>query len=281
MNMIDKLIKYEESQVGYIEKASNKDLESKVGPNVGDKNYTKYSQDLIEKVGKPFMNRVPWCVNFQNDSFIKVFDVEMAKKLLYVWTMSCGELKQAFIRHKRFFKDGQVGDLVIFEWYKTVNSKGKKELRRHIGLVYKADKNYIYTIEGNTSCKIKPKKQDEEEEVIENGGGVFKKSYSRKHTKICGYCRPNYVVAPTPVLKREKKNAPEQVKLLQEELNGLGYTDAEGKVLDIDGSFGRRTEEAVKSFQKAEELVVDGSYGPKTAAMLKSVLTEEAEKDGR
>ena len=268
MNMIDKLIKYEESQVGYIEKASNKDLESKVGPNVGDKNYTKYSQDLIEKVGKPFMNRVPWCVNFQNDSFIKVFGVEMAKKLLYVWTMSCGELKQAFIRHKRFFKDGQVGDLVIFEWYKTVNSKGKKELRRHIGLVYKADKNYIYTIEGNTSCKIKPKKQDEEEEVIENGGGVFKKSYSRKHTKICGYCRPEYpkeIHIAKPVLKRGSKGT--EVKYLQKNLN-----QAINAKLDIDGSFGAKTEKAVKDFQKKYKLEVDGSYGRLTHAKMVEVL---------
>ena len=266
MDMIEKLIKYEESQVGYLEKASNKDLEPKEGPNVGDKNFTKYSQDLIEKIGKPFMNGAPWCVNFQDASFVQVFGVEQAKKLLYVWTMSCGELKQAFINHKRFFKEGQVGDLVIFEWYVTKN--GKKELHRHIGLVYKADKNYIYTIEGNTSCKTKPKKQGEDEEVIENGGGVFKKSYSRKHAKICGYCRPEYpeeTHIAKPVLKKGAKG--QEVKYLQQNLN-----QAINAKLDVDGSFGSKTEQAVKDFQKKYKLAVDGSYGPKTAAKMTEVI---------
>lgn len=260
MSMIDKLIKYEESQVGYLEKESNKDLEPKEGPNVGDNNYTKYAKDLIEKVGKPFANGKPWCVILQDDSFVNVFGVEQAKKLLYVWTMSCGELKNAFINHKRFFKEGQVGDLVIFEWYKTVNSKGKKELRRHIGLVYKADKNYIYTIEGNTSGKSN--------DVIENGGGVFKKSYSRNHAKICGYCRPAYpeeVHIAKPVLKKGAKG--QEVKYLQQNLN-----QAIKAKLDIDGSFGSKTEQAVKDFQKKYKLVVDGSYGPKTAAKMTEVI---------
>ena len=34
--------------------------------------------------------------------------------------------------------------------------------------------------------------------------------------------------------------------------------------LNIDGSFGPATEEAVKDFQKKEKLEVDGSYGPAT-----------------
>ena len=33
---------------------------------------------------------------------------------------------------------------------------------------------------------------------------------------------------------------------------------------DIDGSFGPKTDTAVKSFQKANGLTVDGSVGPKT-----------------
>lgn len=263
-----KVLSIAEKEVGYIEKESNKDLEPKAGSNAGDGNYTKYARDLIEAVGKPFMNGVPWCVIFIFWCFLIAYGVEEAKRLLHRWTMSCTELMTSFKARGQFKDSPQVGDIVIFGWK---DSKGVQH--RHTGLVYKVDIYYIYTIEGNTSGKANT--------VIENGGGVFKKSYRRNNPRIEGYCRPDYIVIPTPVLKRGKKNAPEQVKLLQEELNGLGYTDAEGKVLDIDGSFGRRTEEAVKSFQKAEELVVDGSYGPKTAAMLKSVLTEEAEKDGK
>ena len=259
MDMIEKLIKYEESQVGYLEKASNKDLEPKEGPNVGDKNYTKYSQDLIEKIGKPFMNGVPWCVNFQDDSFVEVFGVEQAKKLLHVWTMSCTELLNAFSGTKEVPEIPQAGDLVIFQ-----NSKGS----RHIGLIYKVDQQRIYTIEGNTSAASN--------DVIMNGGGVFKKSYLKKNSKIYMYLRPQYVVVPQPVLKRTKVNPRSEVRLLQEELNGLGYVGKDGKKLAVDGSFGANTEYAVKDFQKVNGLAVDGSYGPRTAAMLYSILSEEA-----
>lgn len=267
MDMIEKLIKYEESQVGYLEKASNKDLEPKEGPNVGDKNYTKYSQDLIEKIGKPFMNGAPWCVNFQDDCYVNVFGVEMAKKLLHVWTMSCTELIRHFKDPDEVPENPKAGDLVIFQ-----NAKGD----RHIGLIYKVDQSHIYTIEGNTKCNTKPKAKDEEEEVIMNGGGVFKKSYLKKNSKIYMYLRPQYVVVPQPVLKRTKVNPRSEVRLLQEELNGLGYVGKDGKKLAIDGSFGANTEYAVKDFQKVNGLAVDGSYGPRTAAMLYSILSEEA-----
>ena len=113
MDMIEKLIKYEESQVGYLEKASNKDLDPKVGSNVGDRNYTKYSQDLIEKIGKPFMNGVSWCVIFQMDSFVRVFGVEQAKKLLHVWTMSCTELIRHFKDPDEVPENPKAGDMLV------------------------------------------------------------------------------------------------------------------------------------------------------------------------
>lgn len=53
------------------------------------------------------------------------------------------------------------------------------------------------------------------------------------------------------------------VKALQILLNGYGYSC--GKV---DGSFGAKTLEAVKAFQKAKGLTVDGSVGAKTWAAL-------------
>ena len=52
-----------------------------------------------------------------------------------------------------------------------------------------------------------------------------------------------------------------EVKELQIKLNALGYTDDDGNRLELDSSFGRRTEEAVKSFQRANKLVVDGVVG--------------------
>lgn len=73
-----------------------------------------------------------------------------------------------------------------------------------------------------------------------------------------------------PTVKRGSKG--DAVKELQEDLNTLGYTDSNNAKLDIDGSFGARTEQAVKKLQKANGLVVDGSCGPKTWAKIDELL---------
>ncbi len=48
------------------------------------------------------------------------------------------------------------------------------------------------------------------------------------------------------------------VKMLQTWLNKVGYP------LDVDGSFGPATLNAVKSFQKSNNLIIDGFAGPNT-----------------
>lgn len=57
------------------------------------------------------------------------------------------------------------------------------------------------------------------------------------------------------------------VRALQYALNSLGYGNSGTKSLD--GSFGRRTENAVKAFQKATGLTQDGRVGRKTKAKFK------------
>lgn len=54
-----------------------------------------------------------------------------------------------------------------------------------------------------------------------------------------------------------------QVKKLQGNLNAVGAR-AHGERLELDGSFGALTKEAVKNFQRAEKITVDGSYGKQT-----------------
>lgn len=53
-----------------------------------------------------------------------------------------------------------------------------------------------------------------------------------------------------PVLRKGIKDEKDAVKSLQILLNGKGYRDSEGLPLSIDGSFGSKTDYAVKSFQK-------------------------------
>lgn len=58
------------------------------------------------------------------------------------------------------------------------------------------------------------------------------------------------------------------VRRLQQRLNALGIRDAEGLPLVEDGDFGRRTREAVESFQRDHGLEADGRVGRDTRAAL-------------
>lgn len=60
----------------------------------------------------------------------------------------------------------------------------------------------------------------------------------------------------------------EQVRQLQQALIGLGYMEG-----TADGSYGPKTREAVRSFQRAYGLGADGSAGPDTMTALKNAVT--------
>lgn len=45
MQELEKVLQVANNEVGYLEKASNSNLDSKTG-NAGDKNYTKYARDM-------------------------------------------------------------------------------------------------------------------------------------------------------------------------------------------------------------------------------------------
>lgn len=72
----------------------------------------------------------------------------------------------------------------------------------------------------------------------------------------------NGVNVTLPILKRGSKG--EETKTVQRLLKAMGYTDSSGKALEIDGSFGSKTEYAVKAFQRAEKISADGAIGPDT-----------------
>ncbi len=60
----------------------------------------------------------------------------------------------------------------------------------------------------------------------------------------------------------ERGSEGRSVRVLQEALVELGYE------IDVDGDFGRATEQAVLAFQEANDLDVDGVVGPNTWAAL-------------
>lgn len=74
MNNVDKVIKIAKAEVGYLEKKSNKDLDSKTA-NAGRANYTKYGKWIG-------MNGDYWCASFVCWCFYKAYGNDLGKKLL-------------------------------------------------------------------------------------------------------------------------------------------------------------------------------------------------------
>ncbi|MDD7412271.1 MAG: hypothetical protein SOU13_13050 [Eubacteriales bacterium] len=87
---VNRVLSVAEAEVGYLEKASNKNLDGKT-ENVGDKNYTKYARDLDAIPG--FYNGhkqgYAWCDVFVDWCFVTAYGRDAALKLL------CQPLKSA------------------------------------------------------------------------------------------------------------------------------------------------------------------------------------------
>lgn len=276
--MLEKVLSVLESWVGYLEKASDKDLEHKTA-NAGKKNYTIFAKMYHEYTGENYQGQA-WCAMFISVCFVLAFDLEKAKELL------CGKLYSYCPYGMKAFKDkGQLyttpkaGDIVFF----LTNGVAK-----HTGFVRKVSGNIFYTIEGNTSGASG---------VVPNGGGVCKKSYTVNSNMRFG--RPNYSETQATY------NATEWVRALQTAIDVLvdgkagSKTHAacpllkvgsEGEVVRLmqqrlgehfniavsggyDGYFGSGTLAAVKAFQEAKGLTVDGEVGPQTWRALLEIET--------
>ena len=156
-----------EEEIGYLEKKSNSQLDSKTA-NAGSGNYTKYWRDIA-----PSYQAQPWCAGFVTWCFTRAFGKDNAKKLLkhypYVYCPTLGGL---FTRHA----NPEKGDIVIFYRGGTF---------AHTGIVTKVQGDKFWTIEGNTSGASG---------IIANGGGVCAKSYYNSQLPGTKFCRPDYSI---------------------------------------------------------------------------------------
>jgi hypothetical protein len=174
MNAIDKLIQIAKNEIGYLEKASNSQLDSKTA-NAGENNYTKYWRDI-----KPDYQGQPWCAAFISWCMMKAFGLDTAKKLLKHWPyVYCPTMADLFTLNS----NPKAGDIVIF--------KHNGEFT-HTGIVIKVSGDRFWTVEGNTSGGST---------IIANGGGVCQKSYYNSNLPGTKFCTPNYslVKDTTPV----------------------------------------------------------------------------------
>lgn len=275
--MVNKLIQTALAEVGYLEKRSNSQLDGKTA-NAGRNNFTKYARDLdaIPNFYNGKKQGVYWCDVFVDWCFVQAFGAETAKKLLGQPDKSSGAGCVFSVRYfeamGQFHKNPKPGDQIFFS-----DSSGDAG---HTGIVYKVDSQNVYTVEGNTSGASG---------VIDNGGGVCKKSYSLTYPRIIGYGRPDYnsvlheepdeTKEPIPVTTKKGgftmemrvlKNGckGDDVRALQILLIGNGFSCGSW---GADGNFGNATEMAVKNYQKAKRLQVDGKAGPETMRSLLGV----------
>lgn len=272
MNAVERVIAVAEAEIGYLEKKSNKDLDSKTG-NAGSANYTKYNRDMKAWAKSAGLND-QWCQNFVDWVFVTAFGLELAKKLIYTFTNYTPTGSGAFKKKDRYIRRGKGkpkrGDVIYF----FNSSKGRIG---HVGIVYKVTSSKVYTIEGNTSGAST---------LVTNGGGVRKKSYSLTSSYIDGYGSVDYSVtdgsdytAPeTTVLKlgdRVLENGSEgdDVKEMQQALIGLGYSCGS---YGADGEFGDMTEMAVRAFQAGKGLKQTGKYDAETHAALMATLDRKS-----
>lgn len=167
MTAIEKLISIAKNEVGYLEKKSNSNLDSKTA-NAGSNNYTKYWRDI-----KPSYQGQPWCAAFVTWCMVQAFGQEKTAKLLkhypYVY---CPTMASLFTLNA----NPKVGDIVIF--------KNGGEFT-HTGIVISVSGDYFQTIEGNTSGGSS---------IVANGGGVCQKGYYNSNLPGTKFCTPDYSI---------------------------------------------------------------------------------------
>lgn len=168
----DDVISIALGEVGYCEKASNYDLDSKEA-NAGHNNYTKYARDLWN--ADPHFYQGPkqgydWCAVFVDWCIYNAcgWDSNYAQAVKYYtgpYGAGCQFAAEYYKAAGQWYHDPQPGDQIFF---------GYNGSFQHTGLVEKVVDNVVYTIEGNSNDMVQ------------------KRSYSTYDIYIIGYGRPKY-----------------------------------------------------------------------------------------
>ena len=191
MTAVEKLLAIARAELGYQEKRSNAQLDSP-SANSGSANYTKYARD-IDAI--PFFyngkkQSFAWCDVFVDWVFVETFGAEIALRLLCQPQKStgagCTYSARFYQSAGRWFKTPEPGDQIFF----TRDSSTSY----HTGIVERVDGSTVYTIEGNTSPAYG---------VVDNGGGVYRKSYPKASQLILGYGRPDWNLVPETRTSRQ------------------------------------------------------------------------------
>lgn len=164
---IQAAIKIAKAEVGYFEKKSNANLDSKTA-NAGTANYTKYWRDV-----DPSNQAAPWCACFISWVYMKAFGKTTAAKLLKHWPyISVPQLSGLFTH----YATPKVGDIFMYH---------NGSVFSHTGLVIAVSGDKFVTIEGNTN---------DGSGVVAEGIGVYQKTRYNSQLPGSKFARPNYSI---------------------------------------------------------------------------------------
>ncbi len=175
------------SQVGYTEGNSEAGFSGTTG---GYSNYTEFNYNAGD-YGSGYGGDYSWCAAFMSFSLYQsgatdhgTWD-DMCRENKYqsgyVWReIGCGNWTNQ-LRYFGMYKYSayhggnyipQYGDLIFFSWSSLTYDED------HVGMVIYCDGSTVWTVEGNTS---------DQEGLVDNGGGVYVKSYDIDYECISGY----------------------------------------------------------------------------------------------
>lgn len=275
MNEREKVLSVARAQINYVEKESNKNLDSKTA-NAGDENYTKYARDFDTKYTTFYNGKkqgAAWCDIWVDWCFVEALGEKRALEILCQPKKSCGAgcgWSADYYKAKgRFGKEPRVGAQIFFQ-----DSDGDP---CHTGLVTKVGTKHVYTIEGNTSSAPG---------VVANGGAVAEKKYYLDSDYIYGYGYPDYEDIEEITEEKPKENSKINEEVLEWQKAAIedGF---EFPLFGADGEWGPECErvaskaivmmrsdgyyypELTKIVQRAVGATVDGKCGPKTRSKIR------------
>lgn len=172
-NMAADLVAVAATQVGYCEG-------SLAGTVAGSNNLQKYGQWYDNNVDYIGVTRAAWCAAFvswcANQAGIPSSIITYHAYCPYGvnWFKNQGRFQYSASRGGSYVP--KAGDIIYF-------APSGSTVSSHIGIVRYVSGGYVYTTEGNTSG------QNGE---VNDGGGVFNKSYALSYSRIYGYGVPAY-----------------------------------------------------------------------------------------
>ena len=231
-----------QSQVGYHEKASNYNLDDFTA-NSGSANYNKYARDVGVANGQA------WCATFvwwlMQTSGVPSNAYPSRTTVTRDWFVQRG------LYHARGTYTPKAGDYIIF---------GNVA---HCGIVESVSNNYVYTIEGNSSDQVKRNWYSlSSSSILGYGEIAYNGSSSAGNINTSNPGSPY----PIPTTTLRSGSTGDSVRWVQKFAN-----DVLGAGLAVDGIYGTRTDNVVKSFQSQHGLTVDGIAGNQTISKMLSV----------